>query len=397
MSVPQTLSPNGHSDAAPGPVLATAPIETAVPRVSGAPLLDVRNLGKRFGGVRAVDGVSFEVLPGQTVSVIGPNGSGKTTLFNLIGGALRPDAGEIVLGGEATTGWPAERIAEKGVARTFQNGRVFGNMTVGENVRLGGWRRLSAARPWPRLRHLPLARWLPLAGELALALVRPPAVRAEERTREAEVDRQLSRFGERLLPRKEQLAFSLSYANRRRTEIARALATEPRLLLLDEPTAGMNPTETAEVLEQLAALKAQGQAMLLIEHKLDLVMALSDRVIVLDHGQVIASGPPAVVQADRRVVEAYLGSRRVGESANRGVEESRRRGDGRDGRAVVPPSTTAADRPGTAQAAPAPLLRLEHVDAFYGPARALADVSLEVGGGRSSRCSAATPRASRRR
>jgi branched-chain amino acid transport system ATP-binding protein len=162
----------------------------------------VRDLSKRFGGVRAVDGVSLTVLPGQTVGIIGPNGSGKTTLFNLIGGALRPDSGQIFLAGEATTGWPAERIAERGLARTFQNGRVFGNMTVGENVRLGGWRRLEAARPWPRLRHLPLARWLPLAAELALALVQPPAVRQEARAREAAVDRQLGRFGERLLPRR---------------------------------------------------------------------------------------------------------------------------------------------------------------------------------------------------
>ena len=363
-----------------GPVL-VAPAEPSAPPEAGAPLLEVRGLEKRFGGVRAVADVSFVVRPGQTVSIIGPNGSGKTTLFNLIGGALRPDGGEIRLGGVATTGWPAERIAERGLARTFQNGRVFGNMTVGDNVRLGAHRLLAEARPLPRLRHVPLARWLPLAGELAMALVRPPAVRREERARDAEVERQLSRFGERLLPRKEQLAYSLSYANRRRTEIARALATEPMLLLLDEPTAGMNPTETAEVLEQLAELKAQGQTMLLIEHKLDLVMALSDQVIVLDHGQVIASGPPAAVQANPRVVEAYLGRRRVEESRSRGVEGS--------GVAVQPTSARQAG-PRPLASVPdareraisvAPLLRLEHVDAFYGPARALADVSLEVGEG----------------
>ncbi|MGH2601560.1 MAG: ABC transporter ATP-binding protein, partial [Dehalococcoidia bacterium] len=272
-----------------------------------APLLTVRNLAKHFGGVRAVDGVSFDLQRGQTVSIIGPNGSGKTTLFNLIGGTQRPDDGAVLLDGRPVTGWPPERIAELGVARTFQNGRVFGNMTVRENVLVGLHTRMRAARPFASLRHLPVARWVPLLAETALALVRPPSVRREEAAHDVEVDRQLGRFGERLLPRKDQLAFSLSYANRRRTEIARALAMGPRLLLLDEPTAGMNPTETAEVLDQIKELRADGHTILLIEHKLDLVMALSDHVLVLDHGKVIAEGPPAAVQTNKRVIEAYLG------------------------------------------------------------------------------------------
>ncbi|MGH2535752.1 MAG: ABC transporter ATP-binding protein, partial [Thermomicrobiales bacterium] len=281
----------------------------AHPANDNTPLLTVRNLAKHFGGVRAVDGVSFDLQRGQTVSIIGPNGSGKTTLFNLIGGALRPDDGVVLLDGRPVTGWPPERIAELGVARTYQNGRVFGNMTVRENVLVGLHTRMRAARPFAGPRHLPVARWVPLLAETALALVRPPSVRREEAAHDAEVDRQLGRFGERLLPRKDQLAYSLSYANRRRTEIARALAMGPRLLLLDEPTAGMNPTETAEVLGQIKELRADGHTILLIEHKLDLVMALSDHVLVLDHGKVIAEGPPAAVQTNERVIEAYLGRR----------------------------------------------------------------------------------------
>jgi branched-chain amino acid transport system ATP-binding protein len=260
--------------------------------------------------VRAVDGVSFTIQPGQTVSLIGPNGSGKTSLLNLISGVLRPDSGRVVFKGEGITGRNPERIAELGIARTFQNGRVFGNMSVRDNVLIGMHTHLQVARPFASLRHIVGLRWIALLAETVLAIARPPGVVREEEKLLKEAERELERFGERLLPRQQQLSYTLSYANRRRTEIARGLALRPDLLLLDEPTAGMNPTETAEVLEQLQALRAEGQTMLLIEHKLDLVMQLSDHVLVMDGGKLIAEGTPDEIQSNEQVIEAYIGRRR---------------------------------------------------------------------------------------
>ena len=268
-----------------------------------APLLQIDGLTRHFGGVTAVDALSLAVNEGELVSIIGPNGAGKTTVFNIVTGLLAPDAGRVTFDGRDITGLPAEDLAPLGFARTFQHGRVFGNLSVLDNVLIGAHTRLAAVRPqWPVIGPV---------AELALALVRPGPVKAEEEALRAHAMEILALFGERLTPRINNPAFSLSYANRRRLEIARALSPRPRVLFLDEPTAGMNPTETSEMLEIIRGLKGRF-TILLIEHKLDLVMQLSDRVVVMDDGRKIAEGLPAQVAADPAVIAAYLGSREVG-------------------------------------------------------------------------------------
>ena len=267
-------------------------------------LLQAEGMTRRFGGITAVNDIGFALHEGEMLSIIGPNGAGKTTLFNLLSGHDRPDAGRVRLAGTDVTGWAPERLAGQGLARTFQHGRVFANLSVRDNVAVGAHSRLRVAR-----------RGLPLLGalrELAEAMLRPGAVRAEEAALQAEIADILALFGDRLTPRIDHAAYSLSYANRRRVEIARALALHPRLLLLDEPTAGMNESETLEMQGIIGALKAQGPTILLIEHKLDLVMQLSDRVITMDDGVQIAAGTPEQVRHDPAVLEAYLGHRHVG-------------------------------------------------------------------------------------
>ena len=255
------------------------------------PLLELRGVSLSFGGLRVLSGLDLHVDEGEIVSVIGPNGAGKTTLFNVTTGIYRPDAGDILLDGESIVGLPPHRIAWKGVARTFQTLRLFLNMTVIENVMASTYGKTRAT--------------------VFESMLRLPRARREEREARALAEQKLSFFGERLVGyRWEQPAYSLSYANRRRLEIARAMATEPRILLLDEPAAGMNPVETHEMTELIGKLRDDGgYTILVIEHDMHVVAGISDRVVALDHGVKIAEGSFDAVATDERVIEAYLGRR----------------------------------------------------------------------------------------
>jgi len=253
-------------------------------------LLELRGVTMAFGGLRVVSELDLHVDEGEIVSVIGPNGAGKTTVFNLVTGVYEPTEGDIVLAGESIKGLEPHKITRRGIARTFQTLRLFLNMSVFENV-------MTAAYGHTR------------AGPLR-SILRTPGMRREEREIRVLAEQRLAFFGERLMGyRWDQPAYSLSYANRRRLEIARATATNPRLLLLDEPAAGMNPKETQEITELIAKLRTDaGFTILVIEHDMHVVEGISDRVVALDHGVKIAEGSFEQVATDPRVVEAYLGT-----------------------------------------------------------------------------------------
>jgi len=252
-------------------------------------LLELDHLSLAFGGLRALSELDLHVDEHEIVSVIGPNGAGKTTVFNVVTGVYEPTEGDVKLGGASIAGKRPHKITDLGIARTFQSLRLFLNMSVKENVKSATYGNTKAS---------------PVESILRL-----PRARREEREVDALAEEVLSFFGERLMGyRWDQPAYSLSYANRRRLEIARALATKPRLLLLDEPAAGMNPKETHEVTELIGRLRDErGLAILVIEHDMHVVEGISDRVVALDHGVKIAEGSFHAVAAHPGVVEAYLG------------------------------------------------------------------------------------------
>ena len=260
-------------------------------------LLELTNVSKAFGGLQVITTLDLHVGEGEIVSVIGPNGAGKTTLFNLITGIFRPDEGDILLGGTSIVGLEPHQITDRGVARTFQTLRLFLNMTVKENVMAAQYGSTKAT--------------------VFESMLRLPRARREEREINRVAEEKLGFFGQRLMGyRWDQPAYSLSYANRRRLEIARAMATEPRILLLDEPAAGMNPVETHEMTELIGKLRDEGgYTILVIEHDMHVVEGISDRVVALDHGVKIAEGSFEAVATNPKVVEAYLGLRGAEEVA----------------------------------------------------------------------------------
>ncbi len=276
-------------------------------------MLEIRNVNKAFGGLQAITDLSLTVNEGEIVSVIGPNGAGKTTLFNLVTGVYKPDSGSISFLGRPIHGLRPNKIVDIGIARTFQNLRLFTNLSVLENVLIPQHHRLRS-------------NWLS-------SVLRTPGYARQEREMHELAKEKLAFFGPRLMSfRMHQPVEVLSYANRRRTEMARAMATGARLLLLDEPSAGMNPKETAEITQIIRRMRDEGgYTIMLVEHKMGLVKDISDRVVVLDYGQKLAEGDYHTVVEQPEVIEAYLGkraSKEVIEDAVAGLEADEGAGAG---------------------------------------------------------------------
>jgi branched-chain amino acid transport system ATP-binding protein len=258
------------------------------------PLLELRNVAKHFGGLYALSGLDMQVNEGEIVSVIGPNGAGKSTMFNVVTGLYEPDDGNVLFKGQSVVGLAPNQITRLGIARTFQTVHLFPNMTVLENAMVGQHCRSRSG----------------VFG----AIVRPPRTKREEERIRERAREALEFFGRRLAGyRQDQPAFALSYANRRRLEMARAIATEPILISLDEPTAGMNPRETLELRDHIVRMRDErGLTVLVIEHDMRVVKGVSDRVIALDYGRKIAEGTYEEVANNPQVIEAYLGTKAAG-------------------------------------------------------------------------------------
>ncbi len=316
--------------------------------------LVIADLSIRFGGLTALDAVSLRVAPGEFVGIVGPNGAGKSTLIQAITGFARPSAGRIAFNGSRLDGLTPEAIAALGVARTFQTSRVFPALSIGDSVLVGTQRALIGGGRLPR-------RFGALAEPVA-ALLGLPRYKAAQAEGAARAEAIMRLFGDRLWPLRSQPAHSLSYANRRRLDIARALAAQPDLLLLDEPTAGMNPTESHELADLLIAVRRRFPAMaiVMIEHKLDIVRRLAARAIVMGHGRTIIDASPQTAFAHPDVAAAYLG---------------------RHSQATCVAASAGHLQHAATEARAGPAIALHAVDVFYGPVQALFGVSLHVAHG----------------